>query len=47
MRLELLVKAVETYRTSARNSPVQFVLTDIHSEEFNMIQVVGKQVDRV
>lgn len=38
---------METYRTSARHSPVQFVLTDIHSEEFNVIQVVGKQVDGV
>lgn len=47
MRRELWVKVVKTYHAGACNSPVQLVLSDIHSEELNVIKVVAKQVNWV
>lgn len=38
---------MKTDFSSACNGPVQLVLLDIHSEELNVIKVVGEEVDGV
>ena len=35
------------YLAGACDSPVQLVLLDVHSEELDVIEVIGEQGDRV
>ena len=45
---QTVVKVVTAaHHSGACDSPVQLVLTDVHSDELHLIQVVGEQGDRI
>lgn len=47
MTVESHCKALKTHHAGAGHSPVQLVLFDVHSDELDVVQVVGEQGGRV